>query len=272
MLSGIGDEKELLEHGINVAHHLPGVGKNFHDHPDFIFSYTVSEIAGTFGVSLAGTIDMVKQISRYRKERRGMLSTNFAECGGFLKSTVDKDIPNLQLHFVVALVDNHARTFHASHGISCHVCLLNPKSRGSIRISGPSIDDPLLIDPNFFDHEDDIEDMVNAYKLTQQLMHSPALKALHRKDLFCASVKTDDEIRDILRQRADTVYHPVGSCKMGIDDMAVVDPQLCVYGIENLRVVDASIMPNVVNGNTNAPTIMIAEKAVDMIRAKQLHA
>ena len=272
MLSGIGDKKELLEHQIDVTKHLPGVGKNFHDHPDFIFSYTVSEIAGTFGVSLAGTIDLMKQISRYRKERRGMLSTNFAECGGFLKSTPEKDIPNLQLHFVVALVDNHARTFHASHGISCHVCLLNPKSRGSIKISGPSIEDPLLIDPNFFDHADDIEDMVDAYKVTQKLMHSPALKMLHRKDLFCELVKTDDEIRHILRQRSDTVYHPVGSCKMGVDDMAVVDPQLCVYGIENLRVVDASIMPNVVNGNTNAPTIMIAEKAVDMIRAKQLHA
>ncbi|WP_407307181.1 GMC family oxidoreductase [Acinetobacter sp.] len=271
MLSGIGNKQELLEHGITVTKHLPGVGKNFHDHPDFIFSYTVTDIAGTFGVSLAGTVDLIKQISRYRKERRGMLSTNFAECGGFLKSKPEKDIPNLQLHFVVALVDNHARTFHASHGISCHVCLLNPKSRGSIQISGPSIEDPLLIDPNFFDHEDDIEDMVDAYKITQQLMHSPALKILHKKDLFCNLVKTDDEIRHILRQRADTVYHPVGSCKMGVDDMAVVDPQLCVYGIENLRVVDASIMPNVVNGNTNAPTIMIAEKAVDMIRAKQLH-
>ncbi|CAB1221750.1 GMC family oxidoreductase [Acinetobacter bouvetii] len=272
MLSGIGHEQELTEHGINTIKHLPGVGKNFHDHPDFIFSYTVTDTAGTFGVSLGGSVDLVKQISRYRKERRGMISTNFAECGGFLKSSTDKDIPNLQLHFVVALVDNHARTFHASHGISCHVCLLNPKSRGSIKISGPSLDDPLLIDPNFFGEADDLEEMVKGYKLTQQLMHSPALKVLHKKDLFCASVDTDDDIRHILRERADTVYHPVGSCKMGVDDMAVVDPQLCVYGIENLRVVDASIMPNVVNGNTNAPTIMIAEKAVDMIREKQLHA
>lgn len=272
MLSGIGDEKELFEQRIETIQHLPGVGKNFHDHPDFIFSYTVKDIAGTFGISLAGGVDLMKQISRYRKERRGMISTNFAECGGFLKSSPDKTIPNLQLHFVVALVDNHARTFHASHGISCHVCLLNPKSRGTIKISGPSIDDPLLIDPNFFGDDADLEDMVDAYKVTQALMHAPALKELHKKDLFCALVQNDDDIRHILRQRADTVYHPVGSCKMGIDEMAVVDPQLCVYGIENLRVVDASIMPNVVNGNTNAPTMMIAEKAVDMIRAKNAHA
>lgn len=269
MLSGIGDQQELIQHGIEVKKHLPGVGQNFHDHPDFIFGYKVSEIQGTFGLSVSGSIDLLKQIGRYRKERRGLITTNFAECGGFIKSSPEQVVPNLQLHFVVALVDNHARTMHTGHGISCHVCLLNPKSRGTIKISGPSIDDPLLIDPDFYGDESDLEEMVQGFKLTQKLMQSNAFKSMIKEDLFTANVQTDEEIRQVLRDRSDTVYHPVGSCKMGIDDMAVVDPRLRVYGIQNLRVVDASIMPKVVNGNTNAPAIMIAEKAVDMIRQDQ---
>lgn len=269
MLSGIGDQHELMEHGIEVKKHLPGVGKNFHDHPDFIFGYKVHEIQGTFGLSIPGSIDLIKQIGRYRKERRGLLTTNFAECGGFIKSSAEQKVPNLQLHFVIALVDNHARTLHTGHGISCHVCLLNPKSRGTIKISGPSIDDPILIDPNFYGEESDLEEMVKGFKLTQTLMQSEAFKSMIKEDLFTANVHTDEEIRQVLRDRSDTVYHPVGSCKMGVDEMAVVDPRLRVYGIQNLRVVDASIMPKVVNGNTNAPAIMIAEKAVDMINQDQ---
>jgi choline dehydrogenase-like flavoprotein len=272
MLSGIGDSAELNEHGIETVHHLPGVGKNFHDHPDFIFGYTVKESTGTFGISLSGSIDMLKQIGRYRKERRGMIASNFAECGGFLKSRPDINIPNLQLHFVLALVDDHARKFRASHGLSCHVCLLNPKSRGTVKISGPHIHDPLLIDPNFLGDERDLDDMVDGFKLTQKLMQSTSLVGLYKQDIFTAHVETEEDIREVLRNRVDTVYHPVGSCKMGVDELSVVDPELCVYGIQNLRVVDASIIPAVVNGNTNAPTIMIAEKAVDMIRMREQQA
>ena len=266
MLSGIGPEQELKKHGIDCLHSLSGVGQNFHDHPDFIFGYTVKEIQGTFGISMSGSLDMFKQIQRYRRERKGMITSNFAECGGFLKSDPSLSIPNLQLHFVVALVDDHARKFHASHGVSCHVCLLNPRSRGSIQLSGPKISDPLKIDPNFLADEQDLEDLVQGFKLTQKLMQSPALSEIYKQDLFTADVKSDDDIRAILRQRVDTVYHPVGSCKLGAEDLAVVHPQLQVYGIQNLRVVDASIMPNVINGNTNAPVVMIAEKAVDLIR------
>lgn len=269
MLSGVGDQHELAEHGIQIKHHLPGVGKNFHDHPDFIFGYKVDPIPGTFGISLKGSVDLWQQIKRYRKERRGLITTNFAECGGFIKSSVEQNLPNLQLHFVVALVDNHARTMHTGHGISCHVCLLNPKSRGTIKLSGASIDDPLLIDPNFYDDESDLEEMVKGFKLTKALMESRPFKEIVKKDLFTANIQSDEDIRNILRERSDTVYHPVGSCKMGVDDMAVVDARLRVYGVQNLRVVDASIMPKVVNGNTNAPAIMIAEKAVDMIRQDQ---
>jgi len=266
MLSGIGPRQELEKHGIPVVKELAGVGENLHDHPDFIFAYKTKLMDGTFGVSMGGSLDLFKQIGLYRKDRRGLLTTNYAECGGFLKSRPELDKPNLQLHFVIAVVDNHARTMHMGHGISCHVCLLNPRARGSVKLSGKHVDDPLLIDFKFLEDEQDLQDMVDGYKVTQKLMQAPALQDKIKEDMFTANVKTDDEIREVLRQRVDTVYHPVGSCKMGVDDMAVVDPELKVYGVEGLRVIDASIMPTVVNGNTNAPTIMIAEKAVDMIR------
>ena len=266
MLSGIGPRQELEKHGIPVIKDLAGVGENLHDHPDFIFAYKTKQMEGTFGVSVGGSFDLVKQIGRYRKERRGLITTNYAECGGFLKSRPELDKPNLQLHFVIAVVDNHARTMHTGHGISCHVCLLNPRARGSVKLSGKNVDDPLLIDFKFLEDEQDLQDMVDGFKVTQKLMNAPALSDKIKEDMFTANVQSDDEIREILRQRVDTVYHPVGSCKMGVDEMAVVDPELKVYGIAGLRVVDASIMPTVVNGNTNAPAIMIAEKAVDLIR------
>ncbi len=266
MLSGIGPRQELEKHGIPVVKELAGVGENLHDHPDFIFAYKTKLMDGTFGVSMGGSLDLFKQVGRYRKERRGLLTTNYAECGGFLKSRPELDKPNLQLHFVIAVVDNHARTMHMGHGISCHVCLLNPRARGSVKLSGKHVDDPLLIDFKFLEDEQDLQDLVDGYKVTQKLMQAPALQDKIKEDMFTANVKTDDEIREVLRQRVDTVYHPVGSCKMGVDEMAVVDPELKVYGVEGLRVIDASIMPTVVNGNTNAPTVMIAEKAVDMIR------
>ncbi|WP_410209398.1 GMC family oxidoreductase [Aquirhabdus sp.] len=267
MVSGVGDRAELEAQGIPVIHHLPGVGKNLHDHPDFVFGYKSNNTQDSFGLSVAGSFRVLGQIQQYRKNHTGMISSNFAECGGFLKTKPSLDIPNIQLHFVIALVDNHARTMHLGHGISCHVCLLNPRSRGTVKLSGPTMDDPLLIDPNFLGDPADVEDMVDGFKMTKKLMDANAFKDTITKDLFTADVKTDDDIRAVLRARVDTVYHPVGSCKMGTDEMAVVSPTLKVYGVAGLRVIDASIMPAVVNGNTNAPTIMIAEKAVDMIRA-----
>ena len=270
MLSGIGDQDELTQHGIDVQHHLPGVGKNLQDHPDFVFGYKVKLTQGTFGFSPAGSFDLMCHIGNYRKTRRGLISTNFAECGGFLKTRPELSIPNLQLHFVVALVDNHGRTLHGGHGISCHVCLTNPRSRGSVKLSGKHMDDPLHIDVNFLADPQDMQDMVDGFKITKKLMDSDAFKPVIKQDVFSSQVQNDDDIRKLLCQRVDTVYHPVGTCKMGIDasheGMAVVDPQLKVHGVAGLRVVDASIMPSVVNGNTNAPVIMIAEKAVDMIK------
>ncbi|WP_316179625.1 MULTISPECIES: GMC family oxidoreductase [unclassified Bradyrhizobium] len=267
MLSGVGDATALARLGIASVHHLPGVGQNLQDHPDFIFAHT-SDNPNFSSLSPKGLRRLLAGIGQYRRERRGVLTSNFAECGGFLKTRPDLDIPDIQLHFGMAVTDDHGRKRHGN-GFSCHFCLLRPKSRGTVGLRNA---DPLaapLIDPNFLGEADDLETMVAGYKTTLRLMQTPAMRSLGKRDLFTPDVRTDDDIRAVMRARVDTVYHPVGTCKMGVDDpLAVVDPKLKVHGLSGLRVVDASIMPTLIGGNTNAPTIMIGEKAADMIKGE----
>ncbi len=268
MLSGVGDAAALAKHGIASVHHLPGVGANLQDHPDFVFGFT-SDAPYFAGLSWSGIARIFKGIAQYRRERRGPMTSNVAECGGFLKTRADLDVPDIQLHFCTGLVEDHGRKPRWGTGFACHVCLLRPKSRGSVWLDSADPFAAPAIDPNFFGEDSDVETMVAGYKLTRRLLETPALRALQKQDAFTSGVKTDEDIRNILRARVDTVYHPVGTCKMGVNDAtAVVDPKLKVHGLEGLRVVDASIMPTLIGGNTNAPTIMIGEKAADMIRAE----
>jgi choline dehydrogenase-like flavoprotein len=266
MLSGVGDGDALRRFGIVVTAHLPGVGRNLQDHPDFVFGYTGPSL-DLLGFSVAGFGRLAREIYRYRAHRHGMLTSNFAEAGGFLKTRADLPAPDIQLHFVVAIVEDHARKLRWGHGFSCHVCLLRPRSRGTITLRTADPLEPPVIDPKFLDHPDDVEDMVAGFKLTRRLMDAPALASRRTRDLFTACVHSDDEIRAILRQRVDTVYHSVGTCKMGLDGTAVVDSLLQVRNLIGLRVVDCSIMPTLVGGNTNAPAMMIGEKAVVAMRA-----
>lgn len=265
MVSGVGPAKDLKKFGIPLIHELPGVGQNLQDHPDFIFGYSAKSL-DLIGISLGGTMRLTGETVKYIRSREGLLATNFAEGGGFLKTDPSLEAPDVQLHFVVSLVEDHARKLHMAHGYSCHVCVLRPKSRGQVTLSGGTMRDKSLIDPGFLKEDEDLETLVKGYKLTKKLMDAPTFAKIREKDIFTADVKTDGDIRQILRQRSDTVYHPVGTCKMGNDSMAVVDSKLRVHGIEGLRVVDGSIMPTLIGGNTNAPIIAIAEKAVDLIR------
>lgn len=265
MLSGIGDGKALHAMGIPVVHDLPGVGQNLQDHPDFVFKYRAKSL-DLLGISVGGSARITREFFRYQNQRRGTFSSNGSEGGGFLKTDPNLPAPDVQLHFVLAMIDDHARKQHLGHGYSCHVCLLRPKSVGELTLASK---DPLaapLINPRFLEHPDDMDVMVKGYKLTRKLMDAPALANARTSDYQTANVHTDEEIRQVIRQCSDTVYHPVGTCKMGVDTMAVVDPELRVYGVTGLRVVDASIMPTLIGGNTNAPTMMIGEKAADLLR------
>ena len=268
LLSGVGEAAALRALGIAPVLDLPGVGANLHDHPDVVLGYK-SASRDLLGVSFSGFVKLVSEIRRYRRERRGMVATNGAEAGGFLKTRPELERPDLQLHFLIGILDDHVRKIHLGHGFTCHVCALKPKSRGAVRLASPDPFAAPLIDPAFLAEPEDVETLVAGFKLTQRLMRAPSLRAHWTRELFGGDkAKSDDEIRAFLRRRVNTVYHPVGTCAMGPDPKtAVVDAKLRVHGAERLRVVDASVMPEVVAGNTNAPTIMIAEKAAEMMRA-----
>ena len=268
MLSGIGPHQHLVETGIATLHDLPGVGQHLHDHPDIVQVVHVPNNTELLGLSVSGGIKTLQGILQWRKHRSGMLTSNFAEAGGFIKSQPGEATPDLQLHFVIGKLVNHGRTLTLGHGFSCHVCLLRPKSAGSLKLASK---DPMalpLIDPDFLSHRDDMDRLIRGFKLMRNILQQPALAQFGGRELAAtAGAQTDAQIEQVIRDYADTIYHPVGTCRMGNTDMDVVDAQLRVHGLQGLRVVDASIMPRVVSGNTNAPVMMIAEKAADMIRA-----
>ncbi|MDH5539111.1 MAG: GMC family oxidoreductase N-terminal domain-containing protein, partial [Rhizobacter sp.] len=273
MLSGIGAGAQLQQRGIEVRHELPGVGANLHDHIDIVQVVNAPHLTDLLGLSFGGLVHAAKGIFEWRRQRSGMLTTNIAEAGGFIKSSPDEVTPDLQLHFVVGKLLDHGRKTVFGHGYSGHVCLLRPLSRGSLRLASADPDAAPLIDPNFLAERDDTARMVRGFKLLRKLLQQPALAGLGGRELAAsAEAQTDAQIEQFIRNFADTIYHPVGTCRMGPGPGDVVDAELRVHGLQGLRVVDASIMPRIVSGNTNAPTIMIAEKAAEMIRQAALRA
>ncbi|PIE39231.1 MAG: glucose-methanol-choline oxidoreductase [Gammaproteobacteria bacterium] len=267
MLSGIGPAQHLQAHGINLAHDLPSVGENLHDHPDMVFDYGVNT-KDVFGIGFTAGVNLLQAAFQWRKDGSGRLSTNYAESGAFFSvGNAPTDWPNIQLHFTIARVMDHGRSLKWGYGVSCHICYLRPRSRGTLRLNSNNPLAPPRIDPAFLEHEEDVQMMLEGAKHTREIMAQAPLAKYITRDYVTSNVKTDDDLMHIVRNKTDTIYHPVGSCRMGSDNEAVVDTQLRVRGIDGLRVIDASVMPAVNSANTNAPTIMIAEKAADIIKA-----
>jgi choline dehydrogenase len=278
LLSGIGDHQHLSEVGVDCIHHLPGVGQNLQDHLTVVpiyraFNHEDSQ-SETFGISAGGVWDIVKGIFEWRKHRSGKLTTNFAEAGLFLKSDKAKERANIELEFVIGIVDDHNRKMHLGHGYCVHTTLVQPKSRGSVKLENNNPFNAPLIDPNFLAHPDDMHAMIAGLQKTLDIMASEAFTPYNDGLMYPIERNNREQIERYIRDHSDTEYHPTSSCKMGPDSdpMAVVDSQLRVRGVAGLRVIDASVMPNITAGNTNAPTIMIAEKAADMIREDMIKA
>jgi choline dehydrogenase-like flavoprotein len=271
MLSGIGAAAELQKFDLPVVQDLPGVGKNFHDHIDYVQTWRVPSSTDTVGLSLRGAGKVTGAMLEWKNKRSGLMTTSFATAGAFLRSSPEVPRPDLQLVFVIAIVDDHARKMHWGHGISCHVEVLRPYSRGSVALQSTDPHAAPLIDPQFLADERDMALLLKGGQWQQRLIESKPFDSIRGKMLYPTRIEDPKGMEQDIRNRADTQYHPVGTCKMGpeSDAMAVVDANLRVRGVERLRVADASIMPTVTGGNTNAPTIMIAEKCADLIRASR---
>jgi len=271
-LSGVGAKAELDQHNIPLVHELPGVGENLQDHPDILIVQK-SKRWDTLSISPKTLlIDAPIHLFYYLFHRKGLLSSNVAESGGFVKSRPEEDIPDLQFHMSNTRLDNHGLNlgFSFGFGFSGHVCALRPKSRGSVTLRDANPASPAKIDPKLLDHPDDMDCMLRGVKVVRNIFAQKALEPWCDGEIFPGeNVQSDEDIKAFIRRKADNIYHPVGTCKMGHDEMAVVDDTLKVHGLDGLRVVDASIMPTLIGGNTTAPTIMIAEKAADMILAEK---
>lgn len=260
MLSGIGPGAHLQENGVETVADLPAVGQNLQDHLDWTAIHK-AKTSDAVGLNAGFVSALPRSISAYRKHGDGPLTSNLAECGGFIRTDPSEQETDVQLHFVPGMVDDHGRKRHLGSGISCHVCVLRPKSRGSVTLASPDPAAAPVIDPNFLSDDDDLKRLKAGARVVERIFESPAFEGILGKRLYSEPGCDDDALEAHIRNHADTIYHPVGTCAMGV----VVDPELRVKGVEGLRVADASVMPLLVSGNTNAPSIMIGEKASDLI-------
>lgn len=266
-LSGIGPAAHLKTVGIDVIQDKAAVGEDLQDHIDYVSSFETQSKDDFFGDSLAGTFQMIKAIIEHRRKRTGVMTTCFAEAGGFWRSKPDLPAPDIQYHFVPAMLEDHGRSKVKGHGFSCHACVLRPESRGTVRLASRDAAKAPLIDPNFLADDRDMDTLRRGVREMHRIFEAPSLAAYGGKNRHPIDITNDAELDNLIRSRADTVYHPVGTCRMGPNTDDVVDPRLKYRGLDGLYIADASIMPRLVSGNTNAPSIMIGERVADFVRA-----
>ncbi|MGH6989027.1 MAG: GMC family oxidoreductase [Stellaceae bacterium] len=265
MRSGIGPGEELRRRGIAVRHDSPGVGANLQDHITTPIQYS-SPTTVPYGLSVKTAPWLAWNVLRYALFRRGLFANNILHAGGFVRTDPALDRPDIQLILMPA-ARTAKGTMGIGHGYGLITVLLRPESRGRVTLSGAAPDAPPVIDPSFLDDPADLAPLLRGVRLARRLLEAPAFAPYRGEERAPgAAVVSDDSLADYIRAASATAFHPVGTCRMGADDGAVIDPELQVRGVDGLRVVDASIMPTLIGGNTNAPVIMIAEKAADMIR------
>jgi len=268
MLSGIGPARALESVGARVRHDLPAVGQNLQDHLDICTLTRCSQPV---------TYDQLSELRvglKYFLQHEGEGTSNIAEAGAFLVSGRGRgDRPDIQMHFVPALLDDHGRNRLPGDGYTLHACPLRPESRGHLALKSTDPREPIAIHANYLSSAEDLELMLECVRWSREILNQPAFKPFRAHEIFPGNEVTDRAgLIDFIRTKAESIYHPVGTCRMGSDPESVVDTELKVRGVEGLRVIDASIMPTLVGGNTNAPTVMIAEKASDLILGKQVQA
>jgi len=265
--SGIGPPEELAAHGIAVAHALAGVGKNLQDHLSVPVRHTTTSTI-PYGISWRTLPFWAWQVARYAFNRRGLMANNLLQACGYVRSTPSLDRPDLQI-ILMPLNRTHNTPTGFGHAYGLVAVLLRPRSRGEVGLASADPLAPPRIDPRFLSAEEDLDLLLRGVKLARRMLESRAWDPVRGPEAEPGpKAATDEALKDYIRRVAATVFHPVGTCKMGNDADAVVDAELRVRGIEGLRVADASIMPTLIGGNTNAPVIMIAEKAADMIRGR----
>jgi choline dehydrogenase len=271
LLSGIGPAAELKKAGVQAIHDLPGVGKNLQDHLDVYCCASLKEPVSYNGHD-KGPMALWYGL-QFLMFGTGALTSNVCEGGGFVSTDGNTDWPDIQMHFLPAYVIDHGRVQVPGHGMTLNTAYLRPESRGEVTLASANAAEEPLIDPKYMTHPNDWAHTVNGFKIAREILSQPAFRKLYKAEhLPGAKTASEEDLRAYVREWSKTDFHPAGTCKMGGDDMAVVDTSLKVHGIDGLRVIDASIMPTLVSGNTNAPSIMIGERGADAVLGRRLPA